>query len=427
VRYYQKDSHDDMSNLESIELREGDSQSLKPKDDTTESNDIDVLDVFLVLARGRRTILVITAACMFLAALVACLMRPSFTASATILPPQQQQQSILASMGGQAGPLAALGGGAASIFKNPADLYVGILESRTIADQLIETFKLKSVYKAKTLEDARTKLAGNSTIEAAKDGLISITVTDHDPKRASELANAYIDALHQLNSTLAITEAAQRRVFFDQELANEKDALAKAEEDLKATQQKTGLIQLSGQSQEIIQNIAQTRAEISSREVQLQALKTFATEQNPEAIQVQEEINTLRGQLASLENSQRRMLPGDINVSAGQVPEATLEYERKFREVHYHEALYELLTNQYEAARIDEAKSAPLIQVVDRAVPPEKKSGPHRILIALAAGALGFIGACICVLLRNGYRRLKQVPANLVRLQELRDTLRARG
>jgi uncharacterized protein involved in exopolysaccharide biosynthesis len=253
-----------------------------------------------------------------------------------------------------------------------------------------------------------------------------ITVTDHDPNRASNLANGYIDELHQLNSTLAITEAAQRRVFFDQELATEKNALANAEEDLKATQQKTGLIQLSGQSQEIIQNIAQTRAEISSREVQLQALKTFATEQNPEAVRVQEEINTLRGQLASLENSQRRMLPGDINVPAGQVPEATLEYERKFREVHYHEALYELLTNQYEAARIDEAKSAPLIQVVDRAVPPERKSGPHRALIALGAGFVGFLGACIWVLVRNGYRRLREVPENEVRFQELRRAFRIR-
>ncbi len=415
-----------MSNLESTELRDDDSLSLKAKDPTG-SNDVDILDAALVLARQSRSILIITVASMALAGLVAFLMRPSFTASAMILPPQQQQQSILSSMSGQAGPLAALGGGAAGIFKNPADLYVGILESRTIADKLIDTFTLESVYKAKTLEDARTKLAGNSTIEAAKDGLIVITVTDHDPNRASNLANGYIDELHQLNSTLAITEAAQRRVFFDQELATEKNALAKAEEDLKATQQKTGLIQLSGQSQEIIQNIAQIRAEISSREVQLQALKTFATEQNPEAVRVQEEINTLRGQLASLENSQRRMLPGDINVPARQVPEATLEYERKFREVHYHEALYELLTNQYEAARIDEAKSAPLIQVVDRAVPPERKSGPHRALIALGAGFVGFLGACIWVLVRTGFRRLKRQPYNAVRFQELRQVLWSRS
>jgi len=411
-----------MSHLESTELRGTQSQILNGENPTGAS-DVDFLDAALVLARERRTILTVALVFMFFAGGAACLIKPSFTATAIILPPQQQQQSILSAMGSQAGSLAALGGGAAGIFKNPADLYVGILQSRTIADRLIDNLHLRSVYKVKTLADARAKLEGNSSIEAAKNGLILITVTDHDPNRASDLANGYIDQLHTLNSTLAVTEAAQRRVFFDQELASEKSALSKAEDELKATQLKTGLIQLSGQSQEIIQSIAQVRAEISSREVQIQALKTFATNQNPDTIRVQEEINTLRGQLANLENSQSKIVPGDTNLPAGQVPEATLEYERKLREVHYHDALSELLTNQYEAARIDEAKSAPLIQVIDRAVPPEKKSGPHRALIALAAGLLGFIVACIWILVRNGYRRLRQVPENDVRFQELRQAL----
>jgi uncharacterized protein involved in exopolysaccharide biosynthesis len=388
-----------------------------------ESNDADFLDAALVLARERRLILIVTLAMLFAAALIAFSIRPTFTASATILPPQQQQQSIVSTMGAQMAPLAALNGGAASIFKNPGDLYVGILQSRTIADHLIGTFRLQSVFKAATFADARATLKANSTFVAAKDGLIEISVADHDPRLASDLANGYVDELHRLNSTLAITDAAQRRVFFDQELANEKNALTDAENDLKATQQKTGLIQLSGQAEEIIRSIAQTRAEISSREVQIQSLKTFATDQNPETVRVQQEIDTLRAQLANLEDSQRRLQPGDISVPSGQVPEATLEYTRKLRDVHYHEALYELLSNQYEAARIDEAKSAPLIQVVDRAVPPEKKSGPHRALIALGGGLAGFVGACVWVLVRHGYRRLKQVPENAKRLQELRRAL----
>lgn len=415
-----------MSNLEAAALDSNEQETFGPGEEDG-SSDIDFLHVALVVARERRLILVVTLAMFVAAGIIAFLMQPSFTASATILPPQQQQQSIVSSMGGQMGTLAALGGGAGNLFKNPADLYVGILESRTIADQLIDDYHLQTAYKSATLTDARERLRGNSTIEAVKNGLILITVKDYDPRRASDLANGYVDALHRLDSTLAISEAAQRRVFFDQELASEKNALTNAENDLKATQQKTGLIQLSGQAAEIIQNIAQIRAEISSREVQIQSLKTFATDQNPETIRVQEEINTLRGQLANLENSQRSLQPGDINVPSGQVPGATLEYERKLREVHYHEALYELLSNQYEAARIDEAKSAPLIQVVDRAVPPEKKSGPHRALIALGGGTLGFICAFTWVLLRHGYRRLKQVPANMVRLQELRRTFSPRS
>jgi uncharacterized protein involved in exopolysaccharide biosynthesis len=414
-----------MSNLEAPEMLSSRQRTANQKDGA-ESRDIDFLDAALVLARGWRLIFVIALVTLATAALISFLIPPSFTASATILPPQQQQQSVISSMQGQVGTLAALSGGAASIFKNPADLYVGMLGSRTIADRLIDNFHLQSAYKSATIADAREKLVAHTNIEAEKDGLILIAVTDHDPHRASDLANGYVDELYRLNSTLAISEAAQRRAFFDQELVSEKNALANAENDLKDTQQKTGLIQLSGQAEEIIRSIAQVRAEISSREVEIQSLKTFATDQNPETIRVQEEIDTLRGQLASLERSQGNLQPGDINVPSGQVPGATLEYARKLREVHYHEALYELLSNQYEAARIDEAKSTPLIQVVDRAVPPEKKSGPHRARNALGGGLLGFFGGCVWVLVRTGYRRMEQVPENAVRLRELRQALRWR-
>lgn len=389
------------------------------------SGNINFLDVSLVLARSKRPIL-ITALVMFIAAgLVSLLLKPTFTAVAVIIPPQQQQ-SVASAMLGQLGSLAELGSGgsAASLFKNPGELYVGILKSRTIADHLIDTFHLKALYKTKTMTDARARLKSKSDFEAGKDGLITISVTDHNPQRASDIANGYVDELYHLNSNLAISEAAQRRVFFDQELVREKNALAQAENDLANTQQKTGLIQLSGQAQEIIGSIARLQAEIASREVQIQAMKTFATDQNPDAIRAQQEIDSLRNELAKLEDSQSRLAPGDIQVPAGRVPEVALEYERKLREVRYHEALYNLLTRQYEAARIDEVKSAPLIQVIDRAVPPDKRSGPYRLLIALGSGLLGLLIASAVVIIRNGYRRMKSVPETAARLEELRQEFR---
>jgi uncharacterized protein involved in exopolysaccharide biosynthesis len=149
-------------------------------------------------------------------------------------------------------------------------------------------------------------------------------------------------------------------------------------------------------------------------------MNTFATEQNPDAIRLQQEIATLRGQLADLENSQKKITPGDIQVPAGQVPQATLEYVDKYRELQYHETLFELLGKQYEAARLDEAKSAPIIQVIDRAVPPDKKNGPPRLLLTLGFGFLGFCFACLWVFLRKGLERMEQIPERAEKLNRLR-------
>jgi tyrosine-protein kinase Etk/Wzc len=388
-----------------------------------EANNIDFLDVVLVLAKEWRRIVAVGFAMLVAGGLIAHRIRPSFTASAAILPPQQQQ-SVSGALLGQLGPLAAMSGGGGSIFKNPADLYVGMLEGRTVADHLIDTFHLVALYKTGTRDDARARLKGHSAIEAAKDGLITISVSDHDARRASDLANGYVDALYSLNASMAVAEAAQRRVFFDQELMGEKAALAEAEDKMKNAQQKTGVIQLNGQAQVIIQSIAQLQAEITSREVQLQSLKTFATEQNPETIRAEREISSLKEQLASMENSQGALAPGNVEMPAQRVPEAALEYARELRDLRYHEALYDLLVKQYEAARIDEAKSVPLIQVVDRAVPPDKPSNWPPVLVALGAGLFGLLGACVWVLVRHGFRRMKQEPGNSVRLTELRRAFR---
>lgn len=410
-----------MDNFESAELLNGAEPS------APDSRNVDFLDLLVLLARNRRLILT-TALVLFAASgLVSFLMKPTFTALAVILPPQQQQSSA-AAMAGQLGMMAGIaGGGAASIFKSPGELYVGILEGNSIADRLIDSYHLRSVYHKKTLVDTRAALKNHTVLTAEKNGLISISVTDSDPQRASGLANGYVDELHALNSTLAVTEAAQRRVFFDQEMVSEKAALAAAEEDLKATQQKTGIIQVTGQAEVIIRSIAELRAEISSREVELQAMRTYATDQNPDAVRIAQEISSMREQLAKLENSQSAQQPGDIALPSGRVPEAALEYSRKLREVKYHEALYDLLLRQYEAARIDEAKSAPLVQVVDRATPPDKKSGPHRLLVAIGGGVAGFFLGIVYVLLRRGFQRMKETPETSARLQELRNVFRSKA
>jgi uncharacterized protein involved in exopolysaccharide biosynthesis len=390
-----------------------------------EPKSFDLFDFLLVLSEYRKTITLSIGISTAIGILICIFVKPTFTASAIILPPQQGQS--LATMMGQLSALASLAGAAGnnSAFKTPSDMYIGILESRTIADNLISKYHLQELYKTRRMEDTRLALKNNSRFLAGKDGLIHISVEDHDPNRASELTNAYVDELYSMNSHLAITEAAQRRVFFDQELADEKSALGTAEEELKKTAQQTGIIHLGGQAESIIRSLAVLRAEIASREVEINSMRMFATEQNPVTVRIREEINALRQQLSKLENDPRSQgLSDTVGISVERMPAVSLEYVRKLRDVKYHETLYELLAKQYEAARIDEAKAAPVIQVVDRAVPPDKKSGPHRLWILLGCGLIGFVIGYVVAIVTRALRRAAQIPEYAVKLDLLRHGFR---
>ena len=379
------------------------------------------LDLILLLAARRRLLVTVTLLAMVLGAIIAFSTKPTYTAIATIMPPQAPQSS-LSSLMGQLGSLTNLNG-AGGLLKNPSDLYVGVLQSRTIADRAIAHFDLQQRWHARTMVTARKALANHALFESAKNGMIQISVTEHDPGLASNLANFFVDALYEMNSTLAISEASQRRLFFEQQLNDEKRALSAAEEDLKSTEQKTGLLSLAGQTELVVRNIAQMRAQISAYEVKLQALRTYDSEENPDVIRLQQEISTMRAQLVQLQNSPKRLSPGDTDITATQVPGGSLEYARKLREVKYHDTLLDLLSRQYEAARIDEAKSAPIIQAVDRSVPPDQKSGPPRILITLSSGIIGFLLAAAFVFLRGLLERAERNTVVASKLNQLRTLL----
>ena len=384
--------------------------------------EIDLLSLFIPLLKAKRRILLWTGAALAFGLLIAFSIKPVFTAEAVILPPQQQS-SASSLLLGQLGALGSLGGGSALGLKNPADMFIGILQSRSIADQLIDDFHLQDVYRDRFRIETRKELARNTNVESSKDGLIHITVKDHDPKRAAALTNAYVDQLHTLNARLAIGEAAQRRLFFDQQISKESLSLAQSEEAFKAMQVKTGVIQLSGQAQMTLSMIAGVQAQIASREVQLGVVRTFATDENPDVTRLQQEISSLKSHLATLESGQQGSGPGDVQVSSGRVPEASLEYLRKARDVRYHEALFELLAKQREAASLDEAKSAPLIQVVDSAVVPERKSGPPRVLIVLGSGFLGFLIAIFTVFVRSVFATMRLNSEQSTRIQQFKDAL----
>jgi uncharacterized protein involved in exopolysaccharide biosynthesis len=311
-------------------------------------------------------------------------------------------------------------------FKNPGDLFIGMLHSRTIQDRLIDKFDLRKVYRVKRYQDARKKLENRSYIVGEKEGLISISVEDHDPSRAAAMANAYVDELHDLNAELAISEAAQRRLFYEEKVKAERDALSLAEIALKQAQEQTGLLQPDAQARVIIQSVADMRAQVALREVQIEAMRTYATKDNPELRRAEQELAGLKTQLAKMEHNSGNAGNGDVDLPTRKLPQAELEYLRRARDLKYHEALYEFLNKQLEAARIDEAKDAVVVQVVDKAVVPERKSGPHRILIILLAALAALLLTCALVLVTESLKRKQEQDSQLrARLALLRHYLRS--
>lgn len=387
---------------------------------------IDLLTILAILAKTRRRVALLTLGGVGVGFALSFLIPPTYTATAIILPPQQSSSS--AAMLGQMGSFV----GAASLgssmlgLKSPADMYVGILESRTVADNVIATCHLNEHYKTHTLMDARASLQDHTTFESGKDDLIHLTVKDRDPKIASAIANSYLDQLYEMNTRLEINEASQRRNFYDKRLSEEKQALSDAEVALKNIQQKTGVIQFSGQAASIINSISQARAQLAGREVELQAMQTYATADNPDAMQLRQQIVGLKANLAQLEHSQAALQPGNVQIPAGQLPEAALQYERQARELKYHETLFDLLTRQTEAAKLDESKSAPILQVVDRAIPPDKKSGPSRKLLTLGLALFGFLIALAWGLIELYLNSLSSNPEQAVKLQEIKSAFRFR-
>lgn len=376
---------------------EKNSEVIPPRKD----DEIHLLDLFSALGRQRKLIFILPVITTAVAIAAALLISPKYVSTAVIMPPQQQSSgvsAVLGQLGGLAGAASGIGG-----LKNPNDLYVGVLESRTVADKLIDRFKLKERFDKETLDETREKLKKVREVASGKDNLISISVIDKDPKFAADLANAYVAELAAVTQQLAFTEASRRRLFFERQLTEAKDNLSKAEVEMRKMQETTGMLQLEGQVKGIIANEAQLQGTIAAKSVQLKGMRSFATANNPEYLRVQEELRGLQEQLAKLQKGQQK--EGDVMIPSGKIPEAGIAYVRSLREVKYNETIFELLAKQYELAKIDEAKESSLIQQLDVAVPAEKKSSPKRGLLVLGGLIGGIVMALVLALLRDFYQR----------------------
>ncbi len=375
---------------------------------------VDVLDLFIVVASRWKRLAWASLAGVVVFTTIAFLLPKAYEARCSLLPPQQPA-SAATLIAGQLSSIAGVGAKDLGL-RNSNELYLALLRSESVAGALIERFDLGKVYGESDEFEIRRLLARKTTISLGKEGVISVNVRDRDARRAADLANAYAQELQNLCSRLALTEAAQRRLFYAQQLKNTKEALAEAEAAVVAGQRKTGIVDLGGNTKALVEQIAIVRAQLAAKEVEQRALRSYATEQNPDLQMVSQQAEALRQQLGKLEAG-----PGEgATGSTGKLTAGALEYTRALREFKYQEALFELLSKQLAAAQLDEARNGPVVQVIDTARPPRLAASPNRLLI-ICIGALLSAGiAFLFLIFEKSLQRAAEDPSRAWKLQELR-------
>lgn len=390
--------------------------------------DLSLLDIMVILLEHKRVIFWITAIAVFLAILISLVLPNRYTATVTVLPPQGSSlgamlESQLSALGGSS-PLGGFAGMAALAgdglgLKNPNGRYVGMFHSRVVEDPIIKQFGLMKEYDVKYLSDARKEFEHRTTVNGdSKDGLIHISVEDRDPRKAAAIANAYVDGFRKLSDRMAVTNASQQKEFFEGQLEHAKDQLADAEEALKATELKTGVIEINSQARALIETVANLRAQIAAREMFIQGMQTYATGQNSQLIQAKQELSSLRSELAKLGGDQATA--DGLIVPKGKIPGAALEYVRRLRDVKYYETIFEVLAREFELAKLDEAKQGAIVQVVDPAVVPDKRSSPKRTLIVAFSTFFGLLIGIFVALWRASLQRMEMDPETSSKLAILR-------
>ncbi len=371
----------------------------------------------LVLVRHRKMIAAVAVGAGVVAAVYSLTLPNRYTGITRILPPQQGGSSAAMMLGQLGGGLGALAGGVLGV-RSPSELYVGMLRSQSVADALIERHDLKRVYGTSTMVDTRDRLAGDSRFSADKGGFIAIEADAGDPRLAAELANSYVEQLHRLTTTLAISEAAQRRAFFEQQTQQARDKLADVEVRLRQAIDSGGLVSVDAQGRATVETIARLRGTISAQEIQVGAMKAYAAPSNPELQRAEKELASMRAELSRLESG----TPGGEAAARGDVK--GMGHIRLLRELKYYEALFEALAKQYELARVEEAREAPMVQVLDRASPPERRSGPRRTRIVLSAVLGGLFAGVLAALALSAVENARLDPSSRSRFAALREELR---
>jgi uncharacterized protein involved in exopolysaccharide biosynthesis len=386
--------------------------SSRPDAAAPSRGDDGMIGVLTALGEAKKGVALVVALALA-AGLAAAFLLPARYTARTVLLAQQHTQLAGSGVAGTLGVLAA-SAGVASAFKSPEELYVGLLQTDSVADALIRRFRLQDRYDEASLAGTRRALARATRLGSdRRSSLITLEVEDRDAGFAAQLANGYVDELQKLLTRIAVTEAQQRRLYFERQMDKAKIELAKAELSAKRAQERHGLISLDAQTQTAIGAAAQLRAQIVAREVQLQAMRPYAGPDNPELKRLLAEIGGLRTQLLKLEGGVDRAVP------VGADPADALANVRVFRELKYQEAMYASMAQQLQLAKAEEAMDAPLVQQVDAALPPDRRSWPARTWIMVGAGVIGLLLGTLYALGRRMMQEARLDPWRARRLQAL--------
>lgn len=384
-----------------------------------------VIDILTYLAAHKWLIVSVTALAMLIGLLYGLSLPNRYAAITKIMPPRQAQSttSILNSMPGEGSSLGNVATGGLSL-RDPNAIYIGLLKSRPIVDAIIEKFNLMKVYRANDMTAARKQLKENTQIVSETSTLLSISVTDENKKRAADMANIYVEQLRVLSKTISFTEASRRRLFFEERLKAQKEVLIAAEVAFQQVQQNKGLVHLDAQTNVIISSLAALHGQIAAKEVDLQVLRSYSTEHNPEVQLAERQLSTMRGEAAQME--QHSQPTGYSSMGLKDVPKAGMDYIRASRELQYQQSLFDTLLRQYEAAKLDEAKDAAVIQVVEPAIEPERKSSPRRLLILQVFTIGGFFASWFFARILWWWNEAQSNPDLTSALQNLKDALISR-
>jgi len=340
------------------------------------------------------------------AGLLALALPNEYQSTVQIMPPDINALSgvdMFSMLAGTRATLPPTGGLASSLMKSVGETFIGILRSRTVGDALINRFDLRRVYRTKRYVDARTELASRtSAVENTRNGIITITVTDRDPNRAREIAVAYVEELNRLVAQLSSSSARRERIFLEARLKDVKEGLDAAALSASQFSSRTATLDIEQQGKAMVDATARLQGEIIAAQSELRSVETIYAGNNVRVRSLQARILELQRQLQKIggtdDESEASLAAGQLYPSIRKLPLLGLTYTDLLRRVKVEESVFEILTKQYEIAKVQEAKEIPVVKVLDEPDLPERKSSPHRLWIAAAGMLVGLISGCLWIL-----------------------------
>ena len=395
-----------------------------------QTDEVTLFDYWQVISKRKWGIIALGAVMTMGTLVVSFLLPKIYESTATLLPQLESNNGVglgaLFASGAASSAAQSLGISLPGSPATPTDVFTAMLKSRIMADDIIRRFDLMEHYETKTMHDARGSLEGATRIVVTKEKVIKVAVEDRDPQLASDIANFYVSNLDRLNQTLSVSKARENRKFIEQRVAETQTALVKVEDALKEFQTQNRTVAIEAQSKAMIEATAMIQAQIMAQEVQLQVMGSYLSSNNPEIARVQSSISELRKQLQIMETgkSGKERLPGDrLRPAITSVPTLALEYGRLARDLKVQETLYALLISQYEQAKLTEARDTPTVQVLDPAIPAERKSRPKILLNVLIAGILSLFVGLFWAFVRGAMDRRKAAFSPLPPLSSAEDSL----